>query len=362
LCSCGKDDVQKQDVVRSVKILEIAKAIGENSRQISGVVKASDESTLSFRVGGRVSDVLVKQGDSVKKGQVIARLKQKEYILSINAAQANLSGAKSDLAEKTEKLNRQESLKKEGYASKASLEKTQNAYQAAKSNLAVKQTAFETAKDNLKYTELTAPFSGKIAERLVEPFEEVTAGKTIFSLHGDGGYQVELLMPETLISEVKYGDVVKAEFSTLKNVKIEGKVVEVGAKPETGNAYPVKIQLLDTPRELRSGMTAKVTFNYGQNYSDAVFLIPVSALDLRVSSGAKKQSKAKARVFVFNPEKQVAQERMVTIRDIRGNKLEVINGLNEGDYLIVAGVPFLSNGQKVKQWKPTYNIPAKLNF
>ncbi len=169
-------------------------------------------------------------------------------------------------------------------------------------------------------------------------------------------------MPETLIRDVNYGDVVSVRFPTLKKIIAGGTISEIGAKAESGNAFPVRIQLAKTPADIRSGMTAQVTFNFGQASGTSVYLIPVSALDLRVPEKVLDNPKEQAKVFIFNQKKQIVEKRMVSIRDIRGNKLEVIEGLNTGDVLIVAGVPFLSEGQKVKLWEPTYNIPAKINL
>jgi len=355
-------ETPEDNPVRAVKTLVISEASKANSRQISGVVQAAYESELSFRVGGRVASVNVKRGSSVTKGQVLATLEKRKYHLALKEAQANLESARADLAEKKEAFRRQQNLKKKDFVSQAAVDKAQAAFQNTINSASIAQTHLKTAQNDLEDTTLRAPFSGKIAKRLIEPFVQLPSGKTAFQLQSKDGYKIEVLMPETLIRDVNYGDVVSVRFPTLKKIIAGGTISEIGAKAESGNAFPVRIQLAKTPADIRSGMTAQVTFNFGQASGTSVYLIPVSALDLRVPEKVLDNPKEQAKVFIFNQEKQIVEKRMVSIRDIRGNKLEVIEGLNTGDVLIVAGVPFLSEGQKVKLWEPTYNIPAKINL
>jgi len=348
--------------VRAVKTLVLSEASKSNSRQISGVVETADESSLSFRVSGRVVSVKVKAGESVKKGQVLATLDSKTYKLSVEEAQANLASVRADLAEKKDALRRQISLKKKDFVSQAAVDKAQTGFESAKSNVSVAQTRLKTAQNDLADTILRAPFSGKISKRQIDPFVDTTVGKAAFQLQSNNGHKVEVLMPETLIRDTDYGDVVSVSFPTLKDTHIGGTVSEIGARAEAGNAFAVKILLSKTPSDIRAGMTAQVTFNFGESKNTSVYLIPVSALDLRIPEGEVDNKEGWARVFVFNPEKQIVEARQVSIRDLRGNKLEVVKGLKQGENLVVAGVPFLREGQKVKLWKSTYSMPATINL
>jgi len=347
---------------RAVKTMVISEASKANSRQISGVVKTADESELSFRVGGRVSSVKVNTGASVTKRQVLATLEKKEFQLALKEAQANLASARADMAEKKDAFRRQKNLKKKNFVSQAAVDKARTTFKTAISDAVVALTHLKTAQNDLEYTTLRAPFSGKIAKRLIDPFVQISAGKAVFQLQSEGSYKIEVLMPETLVRDVSYGDVVSVRFPTLKDVIIGGTITEIGARAESGNAFPVRIKLARTPSDIRSGMTAQVTFNFGETENVSVYLIPVSALDVRISEKIIDNPSGQAKVFVFNSEKHIAEARLITIRDIRGNKLEVVEGLKTGDTLIVAGVPFLTEGQKVKQWEPTYNTPATINL
>jgi multidrug efflux system membrane fusion protein len=349
--------------VRAVKTLVISEASRANSRQISGVVKTSKESELSFRVGGRVTSVNVKAGTSVTKGMVLATLDTKSYKLSTKEAQARLSNTRSNFKEKKDSLDRQNSLFEQGFVARVEVDKAQAAFNSASSEVKIAKTQLKLNQNDQGDTVLRAPFSGKIAKRMVDPFVVVSSGNPVFILQSGASKNIEALIPETLIRELSYGDVVRVSFPTLKNTNVGGTVIEIGARAESGNAFPVKIKLGKTSADIRAGMTAQVTFNFGQSNSPSVFLIPVSAIDMRVPETPDGDPNQKsAPVFIFNKEKQIAEKRVVQIRDVRGNKLEVVNGLKAGDVLIVAGAPFLTEGQKVKLWQPTNNLPAKLNL
>jgi RND family efflux transporter MFP subunit len=349
--------------VRAVKTLVISEASKANSRQISGVVKTSKESELSFRVGGRVTSVRVKAGATVSKGKILATLETKLFNLSTKEAQAKLSNAKSQFKEKKDSLARQTALFKQGIVPRVEIDKAQAALDSALSEVKVAQAQLKTTQSDQGDTVLRAPFAGKIAKRMIDPFVVVASGNPVFILQSGAGKNVEALIPETLIRELNFGDAVRVSFPTLKDIIVGGTIIEIGARAESGNAFPVKIKLEKSSADIRAGMTAQVAFNFGQSGSTSVFLIPVSAIDMRVPENpASDPNQNSAPVFIFNKEKQIAEKRMVKIRDIRGNELEVVDGLRAGDVLIVAGAPFLTEGQKVKLWQPTDNTPAKLNF
>jgi len=169
-------------------------------------------------------------------------------------------------------------------------------------------------------------------------------------------------MPETLIRDVNYGDPVSVKLAVNNTHPIGAIISQIGSQAETGNAFPVEVTLSESFPNLRSGMTATVTFNYGESSDTKVFLLPLTALDVRVPVEEEALDKKKALIFVFDPKKSQLEKRTITIRDIRENDLEVIDGLKAGDQVVVAGVPFLQNGQQVKRWQPTYNTPALIKI
>ncbi|MFT6332712.1 MAG: RND family efflux transporter MFP subunit [Lentimonas sp.] len=352
---------ETQEFVRSVKTIEITKANQDKFRSISGVVIAADNSDLSFRVGGRITEVNVDAGDLVTKGQILAKLEQRDFDLALQSSKAQLSQAQANLAEKKDNLRRQTALRKKDFVSKADFEKAQAEYQVALSEVSVAESGLKNATDNMERTILKAPFSGKIAARNIEPYTEIVAGSTVFELESNDAFKVEARMPETLIRQVNYGDLTKVTLPTLKNIEVGAVISRIASKTESGNAFPIEVTLDDNSHDIRPGMTANIYFNFGENAESSIYLIPITALDLRFFDKELGMLKDQAAIYLYDKESSTVKMNRVKIHDIRGNNLEVTEGLKEGDIVITAGVAFLQDGQKVKLWDPKYTVPATLD-
>ncbi len=355
LTGCKEPEATASPVIHSVKFEEVGATSGSRIRQISGVLESSNRSELSFQVSGQVEEVLVNLGDRVTQGQVLASLSTKDYQLTLSSRQAKLRNARANLSEKQEDYNRKNSLLKKGFTSATVVDQARTALAAARTDVDVARSDLRNAELDMSRTTLKSPFDGKISSREVEPFTEIKAGQTLFELQGENSLKARVLVPETLIREVSYGQPVDVEFPTLPDTVQKGVVSEVGFQVSTGNAYPVRIDLLENNDQLLPGMTAKVSFLFGDAQSEQpVYLIPLSAIDIRSASSdkAKTADNEPIPIFVFNPETSTAERRMVKTRDIRRNKLEVVEGLKAGEKVIIAGVAFLQDGQKVQLWQP----------
>lgn len=361
LQACSEAEQEPVAQIKAVKTMVVTKTIEANTRRLSGVVQTADESNISFRVGGRVVAVNVERGQSVEQGQILAKLEQKDYMLVINSAKAKLQSARTELSTKTQENKRQQDLLKQSFVSKAEAERATAEYEEALSGMAVAETDLQTAEDNLKRTILRAPFVGKIGTKEIEAFREIAAGETAFVIQGSDGLEVEILVPETMIRQLDYGDIASVSFPILKNTSIGATITQIGARSVSGNAYPVTLKLADTETDIRPGITAEVALRVKNKTGQPIFLIPTSAIDLRFFDQQTASLKEEGHVFVVDSESSTLKSQTIAINDLRGNQLEVTSGLEEGDRIVVAGVPFLSEGQKVKLWEPQYSIPATLN-
>ena len=194
---------------------------------------------------------------------------------------------------------------------------------------------------------LIAPFAGQVTERGAEAFEEINASQAVLTVQSEGAFEVQVGVPETLIRYIDYGQAVNVSFPS-DTADIPGVVTEIGARPEAGAAYPVSVQLPGSVTDLRAGMTASVIFNIGLAEHDGpVYLIPLSAIALDVvTPGAQTESKAP----VYVVQDGTLAVRTVRIGDVRDNELEVYAGLDAGDLVVSAGVPFLHEGMAVEVW------------
>ncbi len=307
-------------------------------------------------MGGTVEKVEVKLGDTVQKGQVLAALDPRDYELKLKSAKAELESDKVNLKTAQEHLKRQEYLLTQGVVSQALLDKARSAYEAAVSKEEISTSRLEEATRNLERTKLLAPFDGIISLRTIEPHQETQPGRVLFKLQSREGLKAEVLVPEILVREIKPKQEALIRFPTLKDLEIPGIVREVSAQGNVGNAFPVTIDLQKTPDTLRAGMSINALFK-GANKSDyPFFLIPLTALDLSHKSQNDVKNK-KAFIYLFDQAESIVKRREITIGDIQGNLIQVVDGLKEGDVLVTAGVPFLIEGQKVTLWQQKYRSP-----
>ena len=120
----------------------------------------------------------------------------------------------------------------------------------------------------------------------------------------------------------------------------------------------MRVKLADHNEDILTGMTAQLAFTFNKNTTASRYLIPLSALDMRLPADAGAIHTDKALIYRIHEGHAQAVE--VRIHGIRGNLLEVTDGIKEGDQIITAGAAYLSDGQAVKIWQPTYNTAANI--
>lgn len=362
MVGCSEPETQAVSVVPSVKTLEVQAANVSKQRRISGKLVAADKTQLSFAVSGKVQKVLVFAGQTISEGDVLAELDKEPFEIALSQAEAQLGIARAQFNEKKQRYKRLEELLAKQVVSVADYEVAESDLNVARGNLTVAEAAVDDAVMDLDNISLKSPFSGKVVERLIDDFQEVSAGSAAFEIESQGNLEVELLIPETLIHKVDYGQPVSVTFPTRKGLEIAGYVAEVGSQVVAGNAFPIKVQLNRTDPTLRSGVSALVALNIsGGRQEDKLYLIPLSALALDAGmleaqkEGMNSQERS-APVFRFLPESSTIELIQVQVGDIRGNELEVYQGLQEGDLIVVAGVAFLRDGMTANKWSPDIGL------
>lgn len=358
ISGCGREESVPEETIPRVKYFTVDEQASGQSRRISGRVVAADTSVLSFGVSGTIEEVLVKTGDTVTEGQVLARIDTQTLQLAVEQSRAELNIARARAVEAEQAYERTRSLFESRAASDSELEAVTAEYASARENVRAVQTQLERQQRDLQRTELTAPFSGRVAERAIDPFQEISATSEAIVLQTNNALKVEVSVPETLIREVDYGQVVEVTFPTQTETRVNGSVDRIGARAESGNAFPVSVLLAGTDADLRPGMTASVTFNFNAYLEGRTsFLIPLSAL--AIEAGVVRQFRHAevervdntAPVMLINSN-GVLELRQISVGELRGNQLEVYTGLEGGDNIVSAGVSFLREGMQVELWNP----------
>lgn len=343
LSACKEPPINENDIIRPIDWIKVETSSFDQLRRLSGTIQSIDSTSLSFQVGGKVQDVFAKLGDIVKKGDVLAVLDQRAYKMSQQSSQANLQKAKSVFAETNNEFIRYAELSQKGLISNSGFDSAKAAYETANSSVNLAQSQLAISSKDLHDTRLYAPYDGKITQRLVEPSMQVTPGKTIFEIEGINGFEVQILVPETLIHNLSNGAKVDIHFPVFPNIKATGTISEISTRAQTANAFPVTVAINSELKHLRAGMTAEIDFTFKgtgiTGHQGDIYRLPIGAL------GAGEGQNAY--VFIYESSTRTVKKQTVKIENIINNQVLISTGLKNGQIIASAGISFLRNGQTV---------------
>lgn len=323
LAACGARDPVTAPLPPAVETAAVASDGGAGGLTVSGTLERQREMNLSFRVGGVMTALSVDVGDPVAAGQVLARIDP-------SAVNARVSQAESELERARRDLRRDEALFAQGYVSNQRLEDRRSALKAA-------QAGYDSAAFDGRWSRLVAPSGGVVLERSAQVGEVIQPGQTVVRV-------ADLASPLVLragvadrdIPRITAGQPVTATVDSLPGQVLPGRVVRVGqgADPRTG-AVPVEVELPGRP-ELRSGLTAKVTFPSAAT-GDGSVRVPAEAI--------LEANGDKAHVFRLKGDRAVRTP--VVFLGFAGDDARV-RGLAPGERVITAGGGFISDGERVR--------------
>ena len=375
LAGCGNEK-DKEVVVkknpRYVRYTVAENGVKEYNRVFSGNLISETESKMSFRVDGTIEKKYFKLGDYVKAGQLLAELDSKNYTLEKENATAQFRSTKAGLAQaeaqlksaeasfinakneysRIEKLYYDDNVSKSDYdAAKANrdVSEAQLAQYAAYKESAVanlKASEMQLAQSELKlsYTKLITPRDGYIVSEDKEVNETVATGTPVYTISIGNEMKLETFIPENLIGLLKKGEEVQIEVNAVSGKIYRGEIVEIGnSSTAYGNSFPVNIRIIEKDDLLKPGMSAKVSFDFSNDESNkGETVIPLSALDQDPSD--------KMYVYTVTDIEDgvgIVKKSIVNIGKTYADGIEVLDGVNPGDYIVTSGVTQIVEGQEV---------------
>ena len=345
LLGCEEEQLSAPEQVRPIRTVTVSDVATGQVRRFSGVIEASESSSLSFQIGGNVREVKVNQGDQVTAGTVLAVLDQEPFQLSVQAAEADLQTVQADLAQAEAEFERQATLYDQGWIARARYDNAERDYRSAASRVDYAVARLDLAQRDLRNTTLSAPFDGFISLRSIDPFVEVNAGQKLFQIDAEGGFEVAFGVPETTISQVLLGMPASVSFPLLDG-PIEALITEVGSAAGAGNTFPVKAALIEPPSAVRPGMSAEVSVTLADDAGTSGYLIPLSA----VTPG---DSPEEGFVFVYDQGSGTVRRTPVKPLNTLASNVVAVTGVQAGDIIATAGANFLVDGQAVELMAPS---------
>ncbi len=346
LTGCADAPPSPEEILRPVRSQTVLATGGGRERTFSGTARAGQETDLSFRVAGKIVELAVAVGDAVGAGDLIARLEQTDYAITVRRAEANLVQAQAAARNAAADLERVRSLYESDDVSRNELDAAMAGDESARAQTDAAAQTLEGARRQLSYTRLRAPVDGSIASVPVEVNENVRQGQIVVRLTSGSRPEVEVAIPEVLIAQIREGAAVTVSFDALgAGADFDAVVTEVGvASTATTTTFPVTVRLLRPSEDVRSGMAASVTFR---------FVSPDGREHLCVPPQAVGEDREGRFVFVLETgsEEGVGVVRRTAVEvapDLLPEGLEILAGLAEGQRVVTAGVRRLTDGQRVR--------------
>lgn len=332
LIGCSKKEaVIEKDAVRPVKTIVINSDQLGSDRNFPGIVDAVQRAQVSFRVAGKLIKIHVKEGDEVQKGDLLAELDPTDFEITLNNRKATYNRTNAD-------YTRGKELVKDGYISRTQFDKMKSDFTTAKADL-------NQAQQDLKYTKLKASFSGIIGKRYIDNFEEVQAKQEVFNLSDVSQVEIKIDLPERLMrtAQEEKGKVdAYAVFGGSANKSFPLQFKEVSAKADQETQTFAVTFVMDQPEDLMllPGMTTNVRIQmHERSGTEAYFLLPASAV-----KGALDMTPT---IFVVDPKSSTLKTKTVEIGSLEGLNVQIIDGVEPGDRVVVAGISFMRDGDKV---------------
>lgn len=336
LAACGGQETPVEPV-RPVLSQVVQAQSQESLGRFAGSIQARFESTLGFRVGGRIARRWVDVGAEVKPGDTLATLDPTDQQNQLRAAEGDLAKVQAQWINAQANARRQQQLYDRGVGAQAQLDIAQTDLKTTGASLEQAKAALSQARDQLGYSRLQADHPAVVTAWQAEAGQVVTAGQGVVTLARPDIKEAVIDLPaslaEQLSGEVRF--VVAAQLDPAVNTTAVLREIEPQADAAT-RTRRARLTLADTPAAFRLGTAISVSLSSAITPRRE---LPLSAL---------QEVDGQTRVWVVDPQQQTVSAREVTIVQRLADRVVLSAGVEAGERVVTAGVNSLKPGQKVK--------------
>lgn len=334
-------------------VMRVAAGELRQTLPLSGSLRAVNQAQIKARVAGEVREVLVREGEAVKAGQVLVRMDGADYEARVAQARGALLAARGqlDIAAKTRDNN--QALLGKGFISKNAFDNAESQYGIARANVASAEGALNVAQKALNDTVIRAPISGLVSSRTVQPGEKVSPDNRLMDIVDLRQMEMAAAVPAPDIMRIALGQEVQVRIEGLQE-PLTGKVARINPSTESGSRSIMTYIQIDNPQEtLRVGMFGEADLTLAKK--SGVLTVPQAAV----------QSEA-GNTFVYAIEDGKLARKSVTLglrgKNSEGSAVEIVGGLDSGAQIVKTNLGSLPGGTPVtfaQAAKPA--VPADSN-
>lgn len=324
MTSCGGDKRQVEEKVATVRIDTVQVGNADAALQFPGKVVAAEDVNVSFKVAGTIQRILVKEGDRVAAGQLLAEMDPADYKVQLAAVEAEYANVKAE-------AERVMGLFADGATTASNNDKARYGLQQMEQKLA-------NARHQVEYCKIYAPFSGTVQHKYFEGRETVAAGMPVLSVIGGGVPEVVINLPASSYLNRQNFAAYTATFDVLPGQTIPLDFVSVLGKANTSQLYTMRLRLHEANANIAPGMSAWVSIQYAGSENGLV-RIPTTAF---IEEGGKSY------VFVFDPKSHIVKRSEVSIQKLHTDgTADAMGSIKPGELVVSSGAHFVKDGEKV---------------
>lgn len=319
-----------------VELMQVAPVQLQETTELSGVLDAIRAVDVVAEVSGKVQTVHRDVGHIVRTGDVLASLDTQVIRQTLNQADAALLAAEAREGLAREDLGRDSTLVGNGDIAQAVFDASRMSYTAALADLKAARAARELAARSLREADMRAPFTGSVARRYVDVGTFITPGMPAFRVVDIDSLRLVVNVAQHHVGRLSRGSEVSIIIEALPGLRLAGRIRSIAPEADVmTRTFPVEVVLANPPGEpLRSGLVARATVVLGAR--GASIAVPREAV-IRRTGGQ----------YVFVVSDSTAEQRLVTVGPLIGDRYVIEEGLQHGDRLVVVGVQNLHDGAPV---------------
>lgn len=338
---------QKEPVTLEFAASDVARVQMRELRQIipiTGNLQPLNQSMVKAKLAGEIMQVLVREGEAVRKGQVLARFDTVDFQSRLDEKVANMEGARAQLilAEKNQQNN--QSLLKQKFISQNAYDNTQSNFLVSQASLKSYEAQLELARNALKDAVVYAPIDGFVAKRLVQPGEKVSQDMALFSVVDLSRMELQAPVPANEIPNIRIGQEATIRVEGHEKRSFTGRVERINPSSEAGSrSINVYVTIANGDHALRGGMFASGVLNLSNSP-------PVPALQL----SAIRDENGMPYVYAIEAGKLAKRNVELGRRAEQDGLVEIRSGVAQGVPVITArmeglkpGAPAMVNSQTV---------------
>jgi membrane fusion protein, multidrug efflux system len=306
---------------------------------LSGSLRAVNQASVKAKVPGDVREVLVREGEAVKAGQVLIKMDNSDYQARVDQARGALQAARSQLDIATKTRDNNKALLDKGFISKTAFDNAESQFDIARANVESARGALDVAQKALSDTVIRAPISGLVSSRTVQPGEKVSADNRLLDVVDLRQMELEAAVPASDILHVALGQDVQVKVEGMPNAST-GKVIRINPATQAGSrSIMVYIQIDNPQGVLRVGM-----------FGDAQLTVAKKSGVLSVPQSAIQTDAGNTFVYAIENSKLMQKPVVLGMRgdDGEGGAVEILKGIDSGAQIVRTNLGNLRTGTTVR--------------